>query len=289
MTISVPDVELSHETALINGINLHYVQAGEGPLVVLLHGFPEFWYSWRHQFPALAQAGYTVVAVDMRGYNTSDSPEGVKSYGLDTLAQDISSLIEHLGEKEAHVVGHDWGGAVAWHVGMRHPDQVRSLTILNSPHPRVLQKALGTLRQALKSWYMMALQVPWLPELLIGGNYEGLIRGIYNRDFVNKDAISDAEIELYAEALGSRTKIKGPIQYYRAALRHPPKGRGSAIEAPTLLLWGRYDRYLGEELATASSRDVPNLQVEMLEASHWVQVDAADLVNEKLITFFGEH
>ena len=131
---------LIHKTALINDLNFHYVEAGEGPLVVLIHGFPEFWYSWRHQIPALVEAGYRVIAPDMRGYNLTDSPAKTSNYTVDLLASDVVALIQHAGEQRSHVVGHDWGAAIAWQLAMRYPQHLDQLAILNGPHPKVFGK-----------------------------------------------------------------------------------------------------------------------------------------------------
>src|SRR5919199_846997 len=125
----------THHHAIVNGVRLHYVEAGEGPLVVLLHGFPEFWYSWRKQIPALAAAGFRVLAPDLRGYNLSDKPPGTHAYRMEMLTADVAGLIAHAGGGRAAVVGHDWGGAVAWMMPLRHPAAVSRLVILNAPHP----------------------------------------------------------------------------------------------------------------------------------------------------------
>src|SRR5438874_5615782 len=127
--------EWTHREAVVNGVRLHWVEAGDGPPVLLLHGFPEFWYAWRHQLPALARAGFRAVAPDLRGYNESDKPHGVRNYHLDLLAADVAGLIAHLGGGRACVVGHDWGGVVAWRLAMLRPAVVERLAILNAPHP----------------------------------------------------------------------------------------------------------------------------------------------------------
>jgi pimeloyl-ACP methyl ester carboxylesterase len=137
----VPGPSAAHRYIDFEEVRLHYVEAGEGPLVVFLHGFPKFWYSWRFQIPALAGAGFRVVAPDMRGYNLSDKPEGVKTHGLDLLARDVERLIGVLGERRVVVVGHDWGGMVAWAVAMLHSGRVERLAILNVPHPERFSRA----------------------------------------------------------------------------------------------------------------------------------------------------
>src|SRR4029079_1383900 len=146
------------------GVRLHSVEGGEGPLVVLLHGFPEFWYSWRHQLPAIASAGYRAVAVDLRGYNRSDKPRGVEAYLLPTLGRDIKRLIGSLGSDSAAIVGHDWGGLVAWELAMRHPELVERVAILNLPHPERMKAGLRTPRQLRRSWYIGFFQLPVLSE-----------------------------------------------------------------------------------------------------------------------------
>ncbi len=166
-TASLEDVVSHGEAVLDGGVRLHYVEAGEGPLVVLLHGFPEFWYSWRHQIQPLVDAGFHVVAPDMRGYNLSDKPEGWRSYDMQFLAGDVAALICHFGVQRADVVGHDWGAAVAYGVAALHPESVRRLAILNVPHPARMLAGFRTLKQLRKSWYMFFFQIPFLPEWLL--------------------------------------------------------------------------------------------------------------------------
>ena len=152
-----------HRDAVVNGVRLHYVESGSGPPVILLHGFPEFWYAWRQQIPALAAAGFRVVALDQRGYNTSAKPKGIQHYQLETLADDVLGMIHAVGEEKAVVVGHDWGGAVAWAFAMRHPEAVDKLIVLNAPHPRRFLEELRGFAQLRKSWYILLFQLPWLP------------------------------------------------------------------------------------------------------------------------------
>ena len=151
----------------LDGVRLHYVSEGDGDPVVLLHGFPDFWYSWRNQIPALAEAGYRAIAPDMRGYNLSDKPHGVDQYSIEKLTGDVSALIRHLGYDQATVVGHDWGGIVAWYFAMQHQDQLDKLVILNAPHPLRVVDGFTNPRQWLKSWYVFLFQIPWLPERLL--------------------------------------------------------------------------------------------------------------------------
>src|SRR5438128_2134073 len=168
MVAAAADPEIgTHSRVTVNGVGLHLVEAGQGPPVVLLHGFPEFWYSWRRQIPALAESGFRVVAPDQRGYGQSGKPRGWRAYRIENLAQDVADLIAHLGEERAHVVGHDWGGGTAWATAMLHAERVASLAILNVPHPERMLRALRTPRQLAKSWYIFFFQIPWLPETLM--------------------------------------------------------------------------------------------------------------------------
>src|SRR5215212_3486762 len=169
---------MAHRWVDVGGLRLHCVQAGTGPLVVLLHGFPEFWYAWRHQLPALADAGYRVVAPDLPGYNTSDKPPRVRDYRPRALAQEVADLIAALGADSATVAGHDWGGGLAWLLAMHHPERVQRLVVLNAPHPIRFLKGLRSPRQLRRSWYMLAFQLPWLPERLVAASdFRALRRG----------------------------------------------------------------------------------------------------------------
>jgi pimeloyl-ACP methyl ester carboxylesterase len=289
--VSTVEVQQSDGYADVGGgVRLHYVEAGEGPLVVLLHGFPEFWYSWRHQIPVLAQAGYHVVAPDMRGYNLSDKPGGWRAYDVSLLAADIAGLIRSFGEQSAYVVGHDWGAAVAYTVAMNHPEVVRRLAILNVPHTARMLEGFRTLKQLRKSWYMFFFQIPRLPEHLIARDDFSFAKRSLRSD--SKDAFTDEDLERYAEAWSQPGALTGMINYYRAALRRSP-GKALAqmkpIEAPTLVIWGMRDRHLGSELAVPAPEWVPNVRFEPVpEATHWVQHDAPERVSELLAEFLGE-
>jgi epoxide hydrolase 4 len=278
---------ISESYAEVNGIRLHYVEAGEGPLVVLLHGFPEFWYSWRHQIPALADAGYHVVAPDMRGYNLSDKPKGWRQYDADPLADDIAALIRQFGVAKAHVIGHDWGAAVAYLTAMQHPDVIDRLAILNVPHPERMLAGLRTVRQLRKSWYMFFFQLPWLPEAMVRRNDFAWGKHIFRADAPG--AFSDEDLARYTEAWSQPGAVTSMLNYYRAALRQSPRKaleRMSPIDAPVLVIWGERDRALGSELAEPDRKMVPNARVERLpQATHWVQHDAPERVNELLVEF----
>ena len=288
--MSVPAAGLRHgEVEVGGGTRLHYVEAGSGPLVVLLHGFPEFWYSWRHQIEPIAAAGYRVVAPDMRGYNLSSRPQGWRDYDLQLLAGDIAGLIHGLGEDGAYLAGHDWGAAVAYGVAMYHPELIRRLAILNVPHPVRMLEGFRTLKQLRKSWYMFLFQIPRLPKRLIARDDFSFAKRSLRSD--SKDAFTDEDLDRYVEAWSKPGALTGMINYYRAALRRSPRNaeaRLAPIQCPTLVIWGMRDRHLGSELADPPRKWVPHARLERIEdATHWVQHDAPERVNELLIAHFG--
>ncbi len=280
-----------HRYATVSGLRLHYVEAGRGPLVLLLHGFPEFWYAWRHQIPALASAGFRVLAPDLRGYNDSGKPPGVEAYRLDLLAGDVAGLIAHAGAVRAHVVGHDWGGVVAWWLAMHRPGVVDRLAILNAPHPAAFLRELRTPGQLLRSWYALFFQLPALPELLFRAGDHALLERILRRQPLRPGAFTEEDIRRYKEALSQPGALTAALNYYRAAFRHRREDSRAIrpVGAPTLLIWGERDRYLGVRLTEGLEGWVPGIRVERLpQASHWVQSDAPEQVNRLLVAFLRD-
>ncbi len=281
-----------HRYARAGEVRLHYVEAGasDGSPLLLLHGFPEFFYGWRHQMPALADAGFRVIAPDMRGYNLSEKPSGWRSYDIGLLAEDIARLLAALRIERADIVGHDWGAAVAYATAMFHPEVVRRLAILNVPHFASLLRGFRTLRQLRKSWYMFAFQIPRLPEWLFARDDFSLGKRSL-RAGAAKGTFSDEDLRRYVLAWSQPGALSAMINYYRAALRRSPWGmlsRLRPIAAPTLVIWGERDIYLGSELAEPDRRWVRDVRLERIpEASHWVQHEAAAKVNELLIGFLG--
>ena len=281
---------LEHCTATINGVELHYVTAGSGPLVVLLHGFPEFWYSWRHQIAPLAES-HTVVAVDQRGYNTSSKPTGVGAYALWHLVEDVRALVVHLGYDRATIVGHDWGGVVAWSFAMRHPGMVERLAILNLPHPQLFRKALKTNpRQMLRSWYAGAFQVPRLPEWLMQQNEYAALVGALTNTVKRPNTFSAADLAEYRRAWAQPGALTAMVNWYRAAARYGGTFYknliSQCVHMPTLLIWGTNDLALGQELTYGTERYATDLRVRYLNGiSHWVQQEAPDEVNAVLVLF----
>jgi pimeloyl-ACP methyl ester carboxylesterase len=234
-TTTLPDlgVELRERYAELGEVNLHYVEAGEGPLIVLLHGFPEFWFGWRLQIEPLVAAGFRVVAPDTRGYNLSSKPEGFKDYAVEVLAADIRGLIGELGEESAFLVGHDWGGSIAWITAMNHPEVVDRLAILNAAHPRRLQEGLHHPSQLRKSWYFFFFATPGLPEEVVH-----LRDWHFFRHFLEdaRPPYTDQEIERYVEAWSQPGAAAGMINYYRASVRQSQKEAAAKLRptsAPT--------------------------------------------------------
>ena len=278
----------SHHEAIVNGIRLHWVEQGSGPLVVLLHGFPEFWYSWRHQIPALARR-FRVIAPDMRGYNLSEKPPA--GYDTDTLADDVLGLIREAGEEHAAVVGHDWGGGVAWAFALRHPAATRRLAILNAPHPLRFLRELRRPRQLLRSSYMLLFQLPWLPELLLGANRCWAIGRMLRAAAANDTAFDAEDIERYRDAMSRPGALRAALTYYR---RLPGQARRlgrlpneGVVQAPTLVIWGQHDRALGVDLARGLEPWVPDLTVHVLDCGHWSQQERPEEVNRLLLDFLS--
>ncbi len=278
-----------HRDIITNGIRMHYVTQGEGPLVVLLHGFPEFWYSWRYQIPFLARHGYMVVAPDLRGYNETDKPS--KGYNVSTLLRDIVGLIKGLERDKAIIVGHDWGGALAWAFAARYPQMTERLIVLNAPHPAAFARELRTWRQLRKSWYMFFFQLPWLPEYVLGRNHAAVIGRMLYASAVQKSAFPPDVIERYRDAMSKPGALTASINYYRTLFRRMRSlraGAGAIIDVPTLLIWGKQDIALGIELTHGLEQWVPNIQIKRIpDSGHWVQQEKPDAVNTLMLEFLN--
>jgi len=279
---------MTHTTVDTNGVRLHVVQAGPetGPLVLLLHGFPEFWYGWNAQIDGLARAGYRVWAPDQRGYNLSDKPDGIEAYQLDTLVADVVGLIDAAGQQKAIIVGHDWGGIVSWWLAVSHPERVERLVILNVPHPAVTRKFIRQYPgQLLRSWYIAFFQLPVLPEWLMGANRSAMLARTL-RTSSRPGTFSPNDLELYRTAWSQPGAVRSMINWYRALIRRPPARRPSVrVTMPTLIIWGIHDRFLKRELAQASLRLCDDGRVEYLDTTHWVQHEAPQRVNELIQGF----
>ncbi|MGI8586847.1 MAG: alpha/beta fold hydrolase [Chloroflexia bacterium] len=278
-----------HHYIETNGVTLHVVAAGpeDGPLVLLLHGFPDFWYGWRHQIPALAAAGYRVLAPDQRGYNLSEKPVGAAAYGIETLAADIVGLIHAVGRDRAFVVGHDWGGGVAWELGCSHPECVERLAILNSPYPAVLLDSIRrSPAQLRKSWYILFFQIPALPEFLLSlGNWRLASRSLSQSS--RPGAFTDLDMRRYRRAWSRPRAMTSMLNWYRAAIRHQPAPPADPrVHLPTMLIWGAQDQFLGRDLAVQSLSYCDDIRLEVIDdATHWVQHEEPERVNRLLLDF----
>ncbi|HXJ07721.1 MAG TPA: alpha/beta hydrolase [Candidatus Acidoferrum sp.] len=270
-------------------IELHAVAAGppNGPVVLLLHGFPEFWYSWRNQIAPLVAAGFRVIVPDQRGYNTSSKPRGARSYALSHLISDVLAIADHLGQPRIFLAGHDWGAAVAWSVALLHPQRVAKLAILNVPHPSVMRRYLKTNRRLLRrSWYMFFFQLPWLPEAAFSAfNFRLGVRSLVRSS--RPGTFSSEDLALYRAAWSQPGALTAMINWYRAAFRYRSKFPDSTVHVPTRILWGERDAFLLSEMARDSLRycDTAELYT-FANASHWLQHEEPTRVSELLIDFF---
>jgi pimeloyl-ACP methyl ester carboxylesterase len=292
-------MNIPYDTQMItaNGVHLHTVLAGDpyGTPIVFLHGFPDFWYGWHNQIPFFAQRGYRVIAPDQRGYNLSDKPKNIEDYRISILATDVKALIEALGYERVHLVGHDWGAAVAWWVATMYPERLITLNILNVPYPTVMMKQLqsGDLSQLLKSWYMFFFQIPGLPEALVSVDGYARMGDILKRTS-NPGSFSDEDIALYRQAWAQPGAMTASINWYRAMFRSASEARqvakqnaldsGRKIQTPTLILWGEKDAFLGTSLARESLKVVENGELVFFpKSTHWIQHDEPDDVNQYLL------
>jgi pimeloyl-ACP methyl ester carboxylesterase len=267
------------------GVTLSVLEAGPpaGPLVLLLHGFPELSFAWRHQIPALVAAGFFVVAPDQRGYGTSDKPAGLRAYHLDELAADVVALIDHYGRSDAAVVGHDWGAAVAWWTALLHPARVNHLVAMNVPHPTVFEHTLRTSLQQLKnSWYMLFFQLPFFPERAIRNGGAGILQRTSN-----PGSFDDDDLPVYRAAWRIDGAARGMLAWYRA-MRFRPRPPSPRVKAKTLVIWGKRDHALDFHMAQPSVDLCDDGQLLMIEhATHWVQHDAPARVNAALVAFLS--
>ena len=274
----------------VNGVCLHVMEAGdaEGDILLFLHGFPEFWYGWRKQISYFSRQGFRVIVPDQRGYNLSSKPPGKKNYRMEALSDDMVALIRQLGSKKVFLIGHDWGGAVAWTVAIRKPELLEKLIVLNLPHPQVMKETLKRLpKQLLKSWYIGFFQLPFLPEKMIAAFRYRLLAGSM-RKTAKKGTFSKEEMDRYKEAWQKSGAMKAMINWYRAA-RFNRLDLNKEIEVPSLLVWGKQDTFLSHEMARPSIKKCRNGRLEMVEdATHWIQHEKADHVNRLIHEFVSQ-
>ncbi|MBX7193700.1 MAG: alpha/beta hydrolase [Sandaracinaceae bacterium] len=287
-----------------NGIRLRVRVAGPATskkLALCLHGFPENSYSWRYQMQCLADLGYRVWAPDLRGYGASDKPRRIADYRIQELVLDVAGLIDHFresaargpqsggGPEEVVLLGHDWGGMVAWHFALRRLRKIDRLVVMNIPHPRRMAQALARLGPQLRrSWYIFLFQLPLVPERYLARDDYHAIGAAFASMAVDKSRFPESVLRVYREAAARPRAIEGMLAYYRAALRYPSTVRYPRLQTPTLLVWGEDDTALGKELTDRTDELVEDLTVRFIpRCSHWVQQEAPEVVNALLTDWLG--
>jgi len=327
--------EIQHSFADVNGVRIHYASAGAAigaaigvtanvnaggdaaaagagaaapgaagasRLIIFLHGFPEFWYAWREQLVEFGR-DYFAVAPDMRGYNLSSKPAEIERYEISQLVGDVRALVEHLqpshaGAKKCFLVGHDWGGVVAWAAAIACPDVVEKLVIINSPHPGIFQRELAENPvQQQASQYMLMFRSPEAEAMLSANNFALFQEGILGEG-LRRGYFTEADRRAYVEAWSQPGALTGGLNYYRAARIGPPSGTGDEasrmklnfpsldVKAPTLVIWGEKDPYLLTGNLNGLDRYVPNLRVERIpDGTHWVVPEKPALVNSLIRGF----
>ena len=283
------NIETIHVEA--NGLRFAIDRCGNGrSLALLLHGFPESRFSWRHQLPVLAELGFSAWAPDLRGYGESDRPDGVAAYAMTELLADVAALIDAARARgmdgPVTLIGHDWGGAIAWYFALLATRPLERFIVMNLPHPTRFAEGFKTLRQLRRSWYLFFFQLPWLPERLLAGNGAAAIAGILRRTAVDKTRFPRDVLSVYCRNAQRPGALTAMLNYYRAGFRYPPPPRREfciPLETPTLMIWGEEDRALGKELTVDTGTLVRDFTLRLLPGvSHWVQQEAPEAVNEIL-------
>jgi pimeloyl-ACP methyl ester carboxylesterase len=285
----------------VTGATLHCVCAGEGPLMLFLHGFPEFWYMWKQQLGEFSKTHFTV-APDLRGYNLSSKPARVEDYKISFLVNDVKELIEKLGYKKAILVAHDWGGAIAWAFAIKHPQLVEKLVILNAPHPAIFGRELRSNPEQQKaSEYMLFLRSADAENILRKNNFEWLVESTLSRG-LRKGYVGEKDLKAYIDAWSQPGALTGAVNYYRASGVGPAGKSGEVaigtytaelgtdlvVRVPTLVLWGEWDRALLIGNLKNLEKYVPDLKLKILpETSHWVVQEKSAEVNQQIREFIG--
>ena len=284
------ELEMEERYYHVNGVCLHVMEAGDpkGDVLLFLHGFPEFWYGWRKQIGYFSRQGFRVIVPDQRGYNLSSKPPRKNAYLIEVLSNDIAALLPQLGSKKVFLIGHDWGGAVAWAVAIRYPELLEKLIVLNLPHPQIMRETLKRLpKQLLKSWYIGFFQLPFFPEKMIAAFGYRLLSGSMRKS-AKEGTFSREELERYKEAWKKSGAIKSMINWYRAA-RLSRLNLNKEVVVPTLLIWGKKDAFLSHEMARPSIEKCRNGRLEMVEdATHWIQHEKAEYVNQLIHGFVSK-
>jgi pimeloyl-ACP methyl ester carboxylesterase len=274
---------------LSGDVTLHAVASGprDAPVVVLLHGFPEFWYGWHRQIEPLTNAGFRVIVPDQRGYNLSGKPRGSAAYAIPELVSDVVAIADQLGQQKVFLAGHDWGAAVAWSAAILHPERIEKLAILNVPHPSVMRRYVFThFRQTRRSWYMFFFQIPWLPETCFSAfNFRMGTRALTASS--RPGTFSSEDFEQYLAAWSQPGALTAMIHWYRAAFRSRAKFRDRTVRVPTRILWGERDAFLLAEMARESLKYCTSGElITFPQATHWLQHEEPEKVSQLLMEFF---
>ena len=266
-----------------NGQTFEVATAGDGKkLALCLHGFPELHYSWRHQIPLLVDLGYRVWAPNLRGYGGSSKPEGIDSYRLNTLVEDVAALIDASSAEEVTLIAHDWGAIIAWHFAINKVRPLTRLVIMNVPHPQCARRELKHWHQLKKSWYIFFFQLPRLPEWLLGRNGAERVKRAFSRMAIDKSRFPEEDLQVYADAASRPGALRSMINYYRALLRTPDARQigDGRVDIPTLMIWGEEDSAIDIRCTEGTNEWVPDLELHRLPGvSHWVQQEAPEQVN----------
>ncbi len=283
---------LEHRYAEVNGVRLHYVTAGQGPLMLFAHGFPEFWYAWHAQVAEFSR-DHQAVAYDQRGYNLSGRSAELRSYSMRNIAEDCRQLIGALGQEKAIVVAHDWGGAMAWMLAALHPECIEKLVIVNAPHPVLFARELmRNPAQRAASAYITRLIEPQAEENLGANDHEWLVKAISQRS--SREKRPDARtLALYREAWSQPGALTGGLNYYRASPLNPAAGETRysveqfpKVRVPTLVIWGEKDTALLPALLDGLDEHVTDLRIERIpEGTHWVVHEFPERVNALIRDF----
>ena len=285
--VDQPAATWSHGNVTTNGVRLHYVEQGEGPLLLLLHGFPEHWYSWRHQIGPLAEAGFHVVAPDLRGYNLSEKPRG--PYDIKTLTKDVRGLIRAFGERSATIVGHDWGGVIALQFPIDYPKACDRLIVMNAP---LVRSWYWGRRNYPNNMYALLMQVPGLAERRNWADIDATTAQVFRGVADDGSAFTDEDIATFAAALKQPKALSSAMKYYRSIywpdwfLTWPD--RNKRITCPTQFIWGKEDRAVRLPFMEEAAERVDSLQTVLIEqAGHWVQQEQPEQVTAAMLDFLA--
>lgn len=290
---------IKHGLAEVNGVQLHYAASGQGKLILFLHGFPEFWYAWKKQLEVFGR-DYLAVAPDMRGYNLSSKPAEVEKYRLSYLVEDVRALALHLGHKKFILIGHDWGGAVAWGFSLYYPDMLEKLVIINAPHPVVFERELReNPAQQKASQYMLVFRSPQAEQILSANHDSAFVDSILGEG-LKKGYFTEEDKQEYLKAWAQPGALTGGLNYYRANELGPPASPEQEVnltktlpttttKVPVLVIWGEKDPYLLVGNLSGLEKYVPKLTIKRIpDGTHWVIHEQPEQVNRLIKEFIGK-